>query len=819
MSLLPNQIVFGDPGGGGGQAQDQALQWNSVSKALVLGIASVAASILFSATVTSAQITQSAPTSDVAAHDMLLQPQAPFFGASINTSPGNLNINIPAPIGGGSHSGVNIQDSGNTWLTFIQTPSVSNILFGLHASANLGQITTSVGNGRQFQFKAQSTTAASATGGPLVMTGGDGSGAGGVGGQMVLTGGFGATVGGDARVTGGAGTIGGGNVFLSSGSGPNSGSVLIANAGSPWLILRNTGAASSATLLSTTPVFTFTQQVTAGSAGAQFTIAAQGSTLASAAGGKLLLEAGNGGGTNGIGGDAVLQSGAGAASGSGAGGNVILNASTGVTHGSILVQDAGATWLTLSTNTGVATIAFAASAVTPVISQTGVTVGSGADFTVTAQRTTAASATGGRLVLSGGNNTVGASGVGGNVLVAGGAGNAGSGAGGSVLLNAGGGLTHGSVQFQDAGTTWLTLSETGSGSNLTFAASAKAPRFQQSTTGVGDGATIFITAQTTTASANAGGGINVVAGTGGSLGTGGTVSIAGGVGANGGSVALSPGNGGTKSGDIELFDGNANLCFRVDGDNTINKLSAPLLGDETTNDPLRFGVTSPIGLGGRSTDLALNPAQYANQTITFSGTPAASSTFSIVLPNVPGFTKVLDLTSVAPGVATLISAKAGTSTAPLSPGRATVVWYDGTTLHSLTSAGLIQSQSSSATGAVLTKPGYTSLTAGGSGITMTLAAGEKLIIDVSALLVTGSPGAGTLSAQYRVVVDAAEVSNDDISTDNLLTAYVQPYSRTVEVTGLSAGVHTVDFQARIDAGSAATFTSNNNTLRVMRSAA
>jgi hypothetical protein len=996
MSLVPTQIVYGGPSGL--QAQDAALAWDDTHKTMSIGAIGIVASILFNPGVPLARILVGTPTSDVPTADILVQAQAPFASASVNQTPGNINLNIPAPIGGAAHSGINLQDSGVTWLTFQRTASLSNISFAASGSPKLSQAVRVSGNGQQFLFQAQTASQANGIGGNLVMDGGDAPGMNGVGGQMILTGGFGAATGGNVQVTGGQGGVTGGSILFNSGVGPNAGSVLFGSGGTIWLSFKNTGGSTSMQLSSTAPHFTFnqvaatsgagvpwviaaqstsavaaggnmslqagnstgiggtggnlllsagngstpgsTQMQTGGNTwltfanaggssgllfaetaplpvirqlvataapGAQLTIASQSSSSVGLAGGPLLLTSGTGGGasgnggnitilagsggsgsgasgsillstgsgvtdgsiqlqkfgttwltfatatgatfattaptptvsqattstgngavftiraqsttaanatggvlfltagsntagTNGIGGDVIVAAGAGKNTSTGAGGNIVLAVGNGFTHGSVQVQDSGSTWLTFSA-VGSATVTFSPTAVTPSIGQANTSSGSGALLSLYAQTTTAAGATGGNLLLSAGYNTVGTNGMGGDVVITSGAGNgAGSGAGGRVILNASGGATAGVILFQAAGTTWLTFSKTGSSTNVTFNSNAPAVTISQGTTTSASGVTMAITAQGTSFGGGVGGNLSASAG-----------SSSAGVGGN---LLLNPGHG-TTNGDVQIFDGSSNLVFRVDGPNRTNKVSGPLIGDSTTNDSLRFGVTTPISLAGRSTDLTLTNVQYANQTMTFNGTPAAA-TFNLVLPNVAGFTKVFDLTSVTPGVAT-ISAKAGTSSVLLSPGRATTVWYDGTTLHALTGAGLVETDSATDTGVSLVIGPYTTLVA--SGVSVTLAAGEKLIIDVASLLNTAGSGAGTLAAQYQVTVDASVVSHDAISTDNTRTGYNQPYARSIEVTGLSAGTHTVDFQARTDNTSTATYIANNNSLRVMRSAA
>lgn len=73
-----------------------------------------AATVSWAATVTSPLLRQATATSDVATNNLTIQPQAPFASATTNKNPGNLVLNIPAPISGGSHGSILIQEGGST---------------------------------------------------------------------------------------------------------------------------------------------------------------------------------------------------------------------------------------------------------------------------------------------------------------------------------------------------------------------------------------------------------------------------------------------------------------------------------------------------------------------------------------------------------------------------------------------------------------------------------------------------------------------------------------------------------------------------------
>ena len=65
-------------------------------------------------------ITQITPTTDASVNNLTIQSQAPFSGASVNTSPGNIILSIPAPVGGGNSSQV-IVENGGTQMIYLGT--------------------------------------------------------------------------------------------------------------------------------------------------------------------------------------------------------------------------------------------------------------------------------------------------------------------------------------------------------------------------------------------------------------------------------------------------------------------------------------------------------------------------------------------------------------------------------------------------------------------------------------------------------------------------------------------------------------------------
>lgn len=67
---------------------------------------------------TNAAIILDAATSDVATGDITITAQAPFATATANKSTGNINLNFPSPVSGGSYGHFNLQSNGTTQGSF-----------------------------------------------------------------------------------------------------------------------------------------------------------------------------------------------------------------------------------------------------------------------------------------------------------------------------------------------------------------------------------------------------------------------------------------------------------------------------------------------------------------------------------------------------------------------------------------------------------------------------------------------------------------------------------------------------------------------------
>jgi hypothetical protein len=204
------------------------------------------------------------------------------------------------------------------------------------------------------------------------------------------------------------------------------------------------------------------------------------------------------------------------------------------------------------------------------------------------------------------------------------------------------------------------------------------------------GGAVTVSGGDATAATGTGGGVTVNGGAGNTSGTAGTVKLVGGdSGSTGaaGNVVLQAGQGSgpSQNGSVQLVDGNFALALAVR--NGLVALDAPLNGDTTTNDPLRFGLASPVYPTVNTTYTLLN-TEYAKFTIRPTGTATPASGPVIVFPDVAGgYTKMLDLTQVIGiSAATELVLKAGAgagakTTAILHPTPSVyIVSYDGTTL-------------------------------------------------------------------------------------------------------------------------------------------
>jgi hypothetical protein len=528
-------------------------------------------------------------------------------------------------------------------------------------------------------------------------------------------------------------------------------------------------------------------QVTAAGPGHSLSIIGQSSTNNN--GGSLMLQAGNGSGPGHVGGSVIINAGVGTVLGS---------------YGTIQLQLAGTALATFEVVGTSAIEVFGSSFTSGVtLTQTGVAAGNGAQFLIQAQGTTAIAGVGGIAALSGGIST-GPGGVGGNALVQGGPGDPGSGIGGSVVLNAGnGGFAPGSIIFSSASTNWLTVSLAGSLGKIEFAPTvAGLIDILQGSSGTGTSLTVA--AQSMTAASAIGGALILSGGgSGGNNGVGGAIQVlggsAGGGSSTGGAVLIQPGSGSFVNGDVHINFGSGASALRVISASNSIGLSAPLLGDITTSDPLRFGVSAPISLSG-AVDVTLTPTQYRNFTLRFSGTPAAP--FNINFPNQAGYTKLLDFSQVnMSSLSTSLTIKIGAVTAVLpntfrSTGSGPVVLmsWDGTTID-LTPA-ITQTETAYASGGVIALNSVTYTSVLSSVATIKVDRSANLDIWVSANLgYTGTPLSTAARFTMKILIDGSPlVANDFVSVSvSTATEIYNQYARNVR-TILAPGTHTIDLQ-------------------------
>jgi hypothetical protein len=503
-------------------------------------------------------------------------------------------------------------------------------------------------------------------------------------------------------------------------------------------------------------------------AGNSFTVQAQSSN-GFGTGGTLFLLGGNGAGI------------------AGHGGNVSFGSGTGIVPGLILFQLGGIPFAEfIQTGPTSAAFVFAANLTTGIeITQTGVSSGNGAPLLIQAQGTTASGAIGGSATVSGGI-AAGASGVGGPGIIEGGNGDPGSGTGGSVFVNTGSGFNPGSILFQSAGTTWLTGSLNGINGTLTFSA-AFIPTITVANGTTGTGQQLNIVGQEMTGAGATGGSVLVLAGR--SLTT------------IGGSVIVQGGLGGTQNGDIILRFANSTEALRVSGANRDIEIAAPLVGDISQSDPLRFGVSAPISLTG-SSDITLTPTQYQNFTLRFTGTPSGS--YNIVFPPQAGYTKVLDFSQVTLNNVTL-TIKIGGATAavpitgPFNPGGlgpTVIMSWDGTTIRLSPAPVLYDVAYGFGTNTTINHSTYTRVA---QIVNITVNTPANLDIWVSASLSNEFQNitASTDPNKFQIVVDGIVVQTDQVNVPPILPNstynYFSEYARNTRVL-VAAGSHTVVFQ-------------------------
>jgi len=162
-----------------------------------------------------------------------------------------------------------------------------------------------------------------------------------------------------------------------------------------------------------------------------------------------------------------------------------------------------------------------------------------------------------------------------------------------------------------------------------------------------------------------GGGVTIRGGnpTNGSTHAGGNVLVVGGgtvVGGApiGGNLFLAGGGGTTQNGNVFITNNlGSTTAIEADFVDGIVEIGLPLIGNAGANDPLRFGVSSPVDVTPGGT-IVLTPAEYCLQTITFGGTSPAGPLI-VQVPDVEGYTKVLDFTGAVLTATTTLTIRRG----------------------------------------------------------------------------------------------------------------------------------------------------------------
>lgn len=107
-----------------------AVTMSAASTVTLQGNAIVTGTTTFDSTIgfavgATATLSQTTPVSDQPTHALTIQSQAPYASASVNTSPGNIVLNTPAPVGGGSRGNIIFEDNGTNYLEFFSNGSGS----------------------------------------------------------------------------------------------------------------------------------------------------------------------------------------------------------------------------------------------------------------------------------------------------------------------------------------------------------------------------------------------------------------------------------------------------------------------------------------------------------------------------------------------------------------------------------------------------------------------------------------------------------------------------------------------------------------------
>jgi hypothetical protein len=78
---------------------------------------------------------QSTPTLDTSTSTMLIQAQAPYASATTNKGAGSIALNTPAPVTGGAHGAIELEDTGAVWSSFLNTGTVAEWVWASSAPA------------------------------------------------------------------------------------------------------------------------------------------------------------------------------------------------------------------------------------------------------------------------------------------------------------------------------------------------------------------------------------------------------------------------------------------------------------------------------------------------------------------------------------------------------------------------------------------------------------------------------------------------------------------------------------------------------------
>jgi hypothetical protein len=202
-------------------------------------------------------------------------------------------------------------------------------------------------------------------------------------------------------------------------------------------------------------------------------------------------------------------------------------------------------------------------------------------------------------------------------------------------------------------------------------------------------------------------------------------------------------------------------------------------GDNTANDPLRFGLNS-VALS-TSTPVTLTSAQYNTQTLKFTG--AISNDINVVLPNSSGYSKLIDNTTTG-NFNVLVGVSGQVSPIAFYPGQKGWIYCDGSNIVSARSLNMTIANnfvySGGSFGTTLQSTSSSSFSDTTIGLTITGArTGDSVVI--SGMASGSTTGSGEII--IRVIDGSTTDLNETLIRYTTVAVLQAPFTATKSLTG------------------------------------